>query len=124
MRIPVSTSPFPYYNQRRGMVYTKFHVLNLKLLNNLDQDEFYRCTDQILRLQVYKKQIPHLVFLFHSWEFYKDDEKGWGNQFNHRGEKNYEILKNKLKLLEKKYSVKYVTLNEFRNIYMKENRSK
>jgi peptidoglycan/xylan/chitin deacetylase (PgdA/CDA1 family) len=119
MRIPVSTNPFPHYNKKRGMFYTKFRLLNLKLLNNSNQDEFYQCADQILRLQVFQKQIPHLVFLLHSWEFYKDDEKGWGNQFNHRGEKNYEILLNKLKLLEKKYSVKYVTLNEFRNIFEK-----
>ena len=121
MRIPVSTNPFPYYDKKRGLVYAKFHLLNLKLLNDFSQDEFYQCIDQILRLQFYRKQIPHLVFLCHSWEFYQDDEKGWGNQFDHRGEKIYTILKERLALLENKYSVKYASLSEFRDNFENEN---
>jgi peptidoglycan/xylan/chitin deacetylase (PgdA/CDA1 family) len=116
MRIPVSTNPFPYYDKKRGLVYAKFHLLNLRLLNDFSQEEFYQCVEQILRLQSYQKQIPHLVFLFHSWEFYQDDEKGWGNQFDHRGEKNYKILKERLDLLEKKYTVRYASLSEFEDI--------
>jgi peptidoglycan/xylan/chitin deacetylase (PgdA/CDA1 family) len=117
MRIPVSTNPFPYFHKKRGLVYAKFHLLNLRLLNDFSQDEFYQCIDQILRLQSCQKQIPHLVFLLHSWEFYQDDEKGWGNQFDHRGEKNYEILKERLDLLVKKYAVKYASLCEFKDIF-------
>jgi peptidoglycan/xylan/chitin deacetylase (PgdA/CDA1 family) len=120
MRIPVSTNPFPYYDKKRGLVHAKFRLLNLKLLNDFNQDEFDQCVDQILRLQSYRKQIPHLVFLFHSWEFYQDDEKGWGNQFDHRGEKNYAVLKERLTLLKQKYSVKYANLCEFRDTFEQE----
>jgi peptidoglycan/xylan/chitin deacetylase (PgdA/CDA1 family) len=121
-KVPVTTNPFPYYNKRRGLVYAKFNLLNMKLLHDYSEHEIYRYIDQILKLQAYQELVPHLVFLGHSWEFYRGKEKGWGDSFEHRGDKNYQILRDKLDLLEKKYTVRYVTLSEFGGIFEKHNK--
>lgn len=120
MRIPVTTNPFPYYKKRNGLLYAKFHLLNMRLLHDFNEHELYQCLNQILKMQAYLKQIPHLVLLIHSWEFYESDEEKYGDSYNHCGEKNYRILKEKLGMLEDKYSVEYITLSEFKNLFEKQ----
>lgn len=121
MRIPITTNPFPYYKKRNGLLYTKFNLLNMRLLHDFNEHEIYQCINQILKLQSYLKQIPHLVFLLHSWEFYESDDEKYGNSYGHRGAKNYEILKEKLGMLEKKYSMSYITISEFKHIFENKN---
>jgi hypothetical protein len=117
MRIPVTTNPFPTYKKRNGLLYAKFDLLNMRLLHNFNEHEIYQRINQILKLQTYLKQIPCLVFLLHSWEFYESDDEKYGDSYDHCGAKNYEILKEKLGMLEKKKIVTYVTISEFKHIF-------
>lgn len=117
LKIPVTANPFPYFKQKGGLIFAKFRLFNLKILNELQDTEFCEYIDQILRMQIFQKSIPHLVFLAHPWEFYGRGELEKDENFNHRGEKNYKVLKTKLGLLEKKYDVKYVTISQLNDLY-------
>ena len=72
-------------------------------------------------MQIYLKTIPYLLFIGHPWEFYGKWRPGQNEEFRHRGEENYKVLKTKLALLEESYSVKYVTISEFKDLWEKEN---
>lgn len=118
-RIPITASPFPYFRKRRGMISIHFRLFNMKMVRGCDEKEFIEHINKILRLQVYLKQIPHLVFMAHSWEFYEEAEEAKDDNY-YRSEANYEILGSKLDLLEKRYSVKYITIGELRKLFEKE----
>jgi len=120
LRIPVTVNPFPHFKKKGGLIFTKFRLFNLKILNELKNAELYEYIDQILRMQNYLKLIPHLVFIAHPWEFYGRGDLEKDDNFNHRGAKNYKILKTKLRLLENRYNVKYLTVNQFKELYENE----
>ena len=119
VRIPVTDNPFPYFKKRGSLIFSKFRLFNLKLLNELRDDELYEYISQILKAQIYQKSLPHLVFIAHPWEFYGKGELEKDENFNHRGPGNYDVLKEKLRLLEKRYLVKYLTVSQLKNVYEK-----
>jgi len=120
VRIPVTANPFPYFKKKGGLIFTKFRLFNLKILNELQDAKLCEYISQILRMQIYQESIPHLVFLAHPWEFYGKGELEKDENFNHRGAKNYNILKEKLRLIEKQYIVKYLTVNQLKELYEKQ----
>jgi hypothetical protein len=117
LKIPVTANPFPYFKKKGVLIFAKFRLFNLKILNELQDTEFCEYINQILRMQIFQKSIPHLVFLAHPWEFYGRGELEKDENYNHRGVKNYNVLKTKLRLLEKQYDVKYVTINQLKELY-------
>ena len=102
----------------------KFDQFNLKICNEMENDDFIDFVNKILRVQSYHKTIPNLVFLGHPMEFYYYPESIKDENFMHCGEHNYEILAKKLSLLEKNFSVTYVTVSELKRIYEKHSRCK
>ena len=120
-RIPVTAHPVPYFKSRKGITFTKFHLFNLKTLNEFHNQNFLEFIGQILKWQVYRQQIPHLVFLAHPWEFFTNSADEFDENFTHRGLHNYEVLKDRLALLENNFDVRYVTMNQLSCLY-KENR--
>jgi len=120
-RIPVTAHPIPYFESCKGFAFTKFHLFNLKTLNEFHDQNFLEFIGQILKWQVYKRQIPHLVFLAHPWEFFTNSADEFDENFTHRGPHNYEILKDRLALIKNNFNVRYVTLNQLSCLY-KENR--
>ena len=121
LRMPVTASPIPYFKSRNGLAYTEFRQFNLTTLNELQNAEFSKFVSQILKMQIYLKTTPYLLFTGHPWEFFGRWRPGRNEEFRHRGEENYKVLKTKLALLEESYSVKYVTISEFKDLWEKEN---
>jgi hypothetical protein len=120
-RISVTTHPISYFKSRKGIVFTKFHLFNLKSLNEFHGEKFIEFISQALKWQVYRQQIPHLVFLAHPWEFFTNSADEFDENFAHRGPQNYEVLKDRLALLENNFGVRYVPLNKLSCLY-KDNR--
>ena len=120
LRIPVTVNPFPHFKKKGGLIFSKFRLFNLKILNELNTAELYEYINQILRMQIYQKLIPHLVFIAHPWEFYGRGHLEKDDNFNHRGTKNYKVLKTKLELLEKRFNIKYLTVSQLKELYEKQ----
>jgi len=120
IRIPITAGPLPYFKKRSGLIYTRFRLFNMKLLRECNDRQFIEQTNQIVKMQHYLKQVPHLVFMAHSWEFYEraGETKDENYYCSHE---NYKILRSKFELLEKNYSVRYVTVNAFRRLLKKQN---
>lgn len=119
VRIPVSANPFPYYKTKKGLIFSKFRLFNLKTFNELNDAELFSFINQVLVVQKYKKSIPHLVFIAHPWEFYGNGELEPDENFNHRGPENYHVLKEKLRLIEEQFIVKYLTVSELKELFEK-----
>jgi len=119
-RIPVTVHPVPYFKSHGGIAFTKFYQFNLKTLNEFHGKNFIDFAGQILKWQVYKHQIPHLVFLAHPWEFFTNNEDEFDENYAHRGRTNYRILKERLSLLENHFNVRYVTLSQLGKIYRRD----
>jgi peptidoglycan/xylan/chitin deacetylase (PgdA/CDA1 family) len=117
LRIPVTAGPFPDFIRKRGLVYAKFRLLDMQTLREIQDEAFIEYVDQVISMQSYLKLLPHLVFLAHSWEFYREKDEPIAHNYIHLGEENYEIFRNKFELLEQMYSVKYVTVSEFKAFF-------
>jgi peptidoglycan/xylan/chitin deacetylase (PgdA/CDA1 family) len=115
-KIPVTSHPFPSFKKKWLLLYAKYRYLNLKTLNDLSDNDFLEFIHQIVKLQVAKGSIPHLVFLIHPWEFHTEDQSEEDDNYFHRGPSNYSVLTDSLSLLEAEFAVDYVTAKRFREI--------
>jgi len=109
LSIPITVNPAPRYEIRYGIPFTSYEILNMARLTAGDDAHFLDYVRQVLSFQVGAGVKPHLVFLAHPWEFVE-----WpGNRRPaYCSGNNYQLLKQKLSLLEEKYPLKYVGMKE------------
>ncbi|MFC2122479.1 DUF2334 domain-containing protein [Bacteroidota bacterium] len=109
LSIPITVNPAPRYETRYGIPFAAYEILNMARLVAGDDAHFLDYVRQVLSFQAGAGVKPHLVFLAHPWEFME-----WpGNRRPaYCSGNNYQLLKQKLSLLEERYSLKYVGVKE------------
>jgi len=109
LSIPITANPVPRYETRYGIPFTSYEILNMTRLAASDDTHFLDYVRQVFSFQAGAGAKPHLVFLAHPWEFME-----WpGNRRPaYCSSNNYQLLKQKLTLLEERYPLKYVGIKE------------
>jgi peptidoglycan/xylan/chitin deacetylase (PgdA/CDA1 family) len=109
LSIPITASPVPRLRIRYLLPFTAYEVFNMSWLATADDRHLLDCVAEVVSFQMSNGAKPHLVFLAHPWEF-----RGWsGNaRLNYCSGDNYELLSRKMRLLEERYQLKYVSMKE------------
>jgi hypothetical protein len=109
LSIPITAAPTSHVRTKYLLPFAAYEVFNMAWLATVNDQSFLNYVDEVLSFQTNARTKPYLVFMAHPWEFRKWPEK---KEYDYCSKDNYELLHLKLKLLEKRYKVKYVCLKE------------
>lgn len=100
--IPITVNPKPY----RLFPFTKYKVFNLFNIIRMSEGDIVEYVNEIIAFQIAKSNIPHLVFLAHSWEF-SDLER-----FGYCTNENVNKFKNFINILKNNYNTEFVKIKD------------
>jgi len=105
--IPVSVNPIPELNFKCIFPYLSYNILNLKTMKKINILDFLNYINIIISVQQKYGYVPHIVLLFHSWEFSHSEN----NKYNYCRTINYDVLTKLINTLNKYFTTEYLTMS-------------
>jgi peptidoglycan/xylan/chitin deacetylase (PgdA/CDA1 family) len=101
--IPLSASPVAYFQHKGPIPFTSFWVFNAANVWRTSHVQLKAYLETILEFQKLYHVQPHLVFLIHSWEFYRN---GKGENVN-----GYKMMEELMTFLREQFDIEFVPFN-------------
>ncbi len=103
-RIPVSVNPIPEIRKIFLLPFGFYKIFNMQNFYNFDEEKFFEYVKILTSFQLANKIKPHLVFLAHSYEFFKIEKLSYCSP------KNYRTLIKMVKILKDEYEIETLTI--------------
>ncbi|VVC04495.1 Polysaccharide deacetylase [Candidatus Bilamarchaeum dharawalense] len=110
LEVPVSVDPKPFFSRFGIAHYNVFNTYNIATNRFIGGP--VEAVKRLIRLQLFHKQKPSLVFLCHPWEFFDIEDQVDEKLFGYSSSKNFRVLETILTELKKTFKLTSISLSK------------